>query len=94
MREPGVSAPDRVDADEAAGVEELGSDHEHRQVDDAGQSQRDEHVQALEAEHALPLGVVPGGHTPIGERRVEVDRVRHHGRADDPDREVEGVVSG
>ena len=54
-----------------------------------GQAERDQDVEALEAEHAAALAVVADGHAALGQRRVEVDGVRHHGRADDPDRQVE-----
>ena len=40
-----------------------------------------------------PLRVVAGLHALLGERRVQIDHMRHHGRADDPDREINGVAA-
>ena len=70
-------------------MEELGGDGEHRHVDQAGEAERDDHVQALEAQHAAALAVVAAGHAALGQRGVQVDDVWHHGRADDADGEVE-----
>ena len=45
---------------------------------------------ALEAQDARALARRRGmGMRPLRQRRVQVDRVRHHRRADDPDGEVE-----
>ena len=53
----------------------------------ARDAHRDHHVDQLEAEDPALL-LLGRAHDPVlGERRVEVDHVRHHGRADDPDRE-------
>ncbi len=84
-----VSLWDRAQARERGGVEELRGDGQHRHVDEAGEAERDDHVEALEAQHAAALAVVAAGHAAVGQRRVQVDHVRHHGRADDPDREVQ-----
>ncbi len=43
-------AVDRVDAGQAAAVEERGGDDHHREVDHAGQRERDDDVDLLEAE--------------------------------------------
>ena len=48
---------------------------------------------ALEAQHAAALAVVAAGHAALGQRGVQVDHVRHHGRADDADREVERAAA-
>ena len=72
-------------------MEEFRCDGEHAHVDQPGEAEGDDHVEALEAEHAGSLGVVVNRHAALRERGVEVDGVRHHGRADDPDREVEGL---
>ena len=82
---------DRVDAGQTRAVEELGGDGQHGQVDQPGEAERDDHVGALEPKHAGALGVVVDGHAALGERGVEIDGVRHDGRADDPDREVQGL---
>ena len=76
-------------ARERGSVEELGGDGEHRHVDDAGEAEGDDHVEALEAQHAAAFVVVAAGHAALGQRGVEIDDVRHDGRADDPDGEVE-----
>ena len=56
---------------------------------EAGEAEGDDHVEALETEHAGALGVVADRHASFGQGGVEVDRVRHHGRADDPDGDVD-----
>ena len=84
---------DRAQTREGRGVEELGGDGEHRHVDQAGEAERDDHVEALEAQHAAALAVVAAGHAALGQRGVQVDHVRHHGRADDADGEVERAAA-
>ncbi len=56
---------------------------EHRHVDHARHAHGDQHVEALEAEHAPALVVARRLDPPLGERRVQVDHVRHHGGAED-----------
>ena len=72
-------------------MEELRRDGQHRHVDEPGDAQGDDHVDPLEAQHAPALVVVSAGHAPARQRRVQVDHVRHHRRADDPDRQVQRV---
>ncbi len=47
-----------ADAARARWCEELGGDREHRHVDEPGEAERDDHVEALEAQHARALAIV------------------------------------
>ena len=82
-----VCALERVDVAVAAAVERARRHHQHRHVDQPGDRHRDEHVDSRVAKER-PCILVGLGHEPVlGQRRVQVDHVRHDGRADDPDRE-------
>ncbi len=88
-----VRAVERVDVEEARAEERRRSHHEHRDVDQAGDRHRDDHVDARVAEERLRV-LVRLGHEPVlGQRRVEVDDVRHDRRAEDPDREEERLAA-
>ena len=41
----------------------------------------------LDESQPASLVVVPGHHPPLGQGRVQIDHVRHHGGAEDPDGE-------
>jgi hypothetical protein len=77
--------------DSFRGVEQLGGDRQHGHVHDPRQAQGNEHVHPLEAQDAPALTVVQGRHAILGEGRMEVDHVRHHGRTDDPDPQVQSA---
>ncbi len=87
LREPGMGRFDRVDVGPAGAVEQVRRDQDHRQVDHAGQSQRDVDVEAGEAEQRAAFTVVGRLHPPLGQCRVQVDDVRHHGGPDDAGRQ-------
>ena len=89
--EPRVRALDRVDAGAARVVEDGCRDDEHRHVDDAGDPHRDDDVDLAEVEQPAALAVVARLEAILDERRVQVDDVRHHGRAEDPRREQDAV---
>ena len=80
---------DRV---EPARVEHRSRHGEHGHVDRARDAHRDHYVDELESEDAAARLVVHAHDPPLGERGVEVDHVRHHGRADDPDRQQRGLA--
>ena len=89
--EAGVRALDRVDVGAAAVVEQLRRDDEHRQVDDPGEAHREHDVEALEAQQLALLAPCLRRDPVRGQRRVQVDDVRHHGRAEDADGEQHAV---
>ncbi len=66
---------------------------QHRQVDQAGRAERDEHVEPLEAEQLAALGVVAAVHTGLGQGRVQVDDMRHDGSPDDARDEQQAVAA-
>ena len=69
------------------------SDHEHREIDQAGNRHREHDVDPRVAVEATRLAVVARDDAVLGERRVQVDHVRHHRRAEDPDREQHRVAA-
>ena len=71
-----------------------GGDDHHREVDHARERERDHDVDLLEAEDLLLLLVVAADDPPLGQRRVQVDDVRHHRRADDPGGEQDALGAG
>ena len=81
-------------AAQPAAVEERRRHDHHREVDHAGERHRDHHVDLLEAEDAPPLAVVSPHDPALGERRMQVDDVRHHGGADDPGRQQDALGAG
>jgi hypothetical protein len=87
---------DRVELGQAARVEQRCGDDQHRHVDQAGDAHRDRHVQALEAQQLAPLAVVARADAVLGERRVQVDDVRHDRRAEDAggQQHAVGVLEG
>jgi hypothetical protein len=87
--ELGMGLLERAQPGQPTGVEQLGRNGEYRQVEQAGKAKRNDQVEALEADHSGALPVVAARHSPLGERGLKVDRVRHHGGADDPGRDVE-----
>ena len=89
-----VRALDRVDPRQARAVERGRRDDQHRHVDHPGEPHGDEDVDPLEAEQPPALGDVTRADPVLGEGRVEVDHVRHHGRAEDADREQYGLATG
>jgi hypothetical protein len=60
----------------------------------AGRLKRDDHVNALEAQHLAALGIVAAGHPPLGQGRVQVDHMRHDRGPDDAGHQQQDVVSG
>jgi hypothetical protein len=82
---------DRLDLRRAGVVEQGGGDDEHRQVDQPRGPHRDDDVHALEAQEALALLLTLGPYAVLGQRRVQVDDVRHDGRAEDAHGEQDAV---
>jgi hypothetical protein len=78
-----VCAFDGADRFVPGGVEQAGRHEQHAQVDDPGQPETDEHVQPGGPQERPPPVDVTRRHAPLGQRRVQVDDVRHHGGADD-----------
>ena len=72
---------------QAALVEEGRRHDHHREVDHAGERHRDHDVDLLEPRMRRRSLVVAAHDPALGERRVQVDDVRHHGGADDSRRE-------
>jgi len=70
-------------------VEGAGGNGEHRHVHQASQAQRHDHVQLLEPEQAVAVAFAAAEHVIFGQGRMQVDDVRHHGGAEDPDRQVQ-----
>ena len=70
-----------------AGVERARRHHHHRHVDEAGDRQRDDDFPVGEFQHHAPVIVVVNRHPRLGQAGMQIDRVRHHGGADDADRE-------
>ena len=82
-----VRGLERGDVEDAGAVEDRRGDDQHRHVDQAGDRHRDHHVDLRVVVEAPRLRVVARDDAVLGQRRVEVDHVRHHRRAEDPDRE-------
>jgi hypothetical protein len=70
-------------------VEGTGGDGEHRHVHQAGQAQSREHVQLLEPDHAAAVAVIAARRAVLGQGRMQVDDMRHHGGAEDPGRQIQ-----
>ena len=64
-------------------MEDGGGHDQHRHVDEPGDRHRDHDVDLLEAEDAPALVGIRADHAPLRQRRMQVDHVRHHGRAQD-----------
>ena len=88
-----VGALDRVDPVQRRLEEERRGDDQHRHVDEAGDPHRDRHVEALEAQQRALLVVVARPDAVLRERGVQVDDVRHHGRAEDAAGEQDAVAA-
>ena len=80
---------DGVQSGQRRGVEGAGGHGEHRHVHQADQAQSREHVQLLEPEQAAAVAVIVAGRAVLGHGRMQVDDMRHHGSAEDPDRQVQ-----
>jgi len=91
--EPGVHHTEIFSPGDAAGVKDSRGDHQHAEVDQAGDRHRDDHIDAPEAVDPPALQVSLALDPMLGERRVEVDDMRHHGGAEDPDREIDTARS-
>jgi hypothetical protein len=78
---------------QAAPEEDGGGDDEHRDVDQAREGHRDQHVDPRVPVQRLRLRVVLRDDPLLRERRMEVDDVRHHRCAEDPDREEHRLVA-
>ena len=88
VAEPVCNVPEVVaDVVETARVEGRSGGDQHAHVDHAGNAHRDEHVDELEAEEPSLRVVALRDDAVLRQGRVQVDHVRHHGRAEDPDRE-------
>ena len=68
---------------DVVGVQRGRGDGEHRNVDEAGQTHRDDHVPLLEVEDLLLLFLGRTDDSTLREGRVQVDHVWHHRRAQD-----------
>ncbi len=75
-------------------MQHRGGRDEHAGVDEPGEPEREDDVDHLEPEHLAPLLGGAADHAPLGERRVQVDDVRHHGRAEDADGEQDRAAAG
>ena len=70
-----------------AGMERARRHHHHRHIDQAGDGQRDDDFAVGKSQHLAPLVVVASRHPRLGQAGMQIDRMRHHGGADDADRE-------
>ena len=70
-----------------AGVERARRHHHHRHIDQAGDRQRDDDFAVGEFQHHAPVVVAVSRHPRLGQAGMQIDGVRHHGGADDADRE-------
>ena len=87
---PGQTGVDRlqvVGVGEPAPGEQRRGHEEHRDVDEPGQAHGHRDVDALMPQQMLPLDDVRGRDPLLGERRMQIDRVRHDGGAEDAGRE-------
>ena len=72
-------------------VEHGGGHHHHRHVDGARQQQGRDDLAVRIAQEQPALARVAGGRAILRQAGVEIDRVRHDGRADDRDRQGDGL---
>jgi len=70
-----------------ARVERAGGHRHHRHIDEPRQGERDDHLAVGEAQQLAPLIVVTRRRAVLGQAGMEIDRMRHHRRADDADRD-------
>ncbi len=75
-------------------MEDAGGHDQHRHVDEPGDRHGDDDVDLLEAEDAAALVGSAPDHAALGQRRVQVDHVRHDGRAQDPGRQEHALGVG
>ena len=68
-----------------------GGHDQHRGVDQPGDAHRDHDVDQLEAEEPVQLLRIARHDPVLGQRRVQEDDVRHHGRAEDADRQQDAL---
>ena len=80
-----------ADAEQASCVEDRGGRREHGQVDEAGDAHRDHDVHHLEVKDLSPCLLVRADDPLLGQRRVQVDHVRHHRGAQDARGEQDGL---
>ena len=77
-----------------AGMERARRHHHHGHVDEAGDGERDDDFAVGEAQHHAPVVVVAHRHARLGQAGMQIDRVRHHGGADDADGEQQRLGVG
>ena len=68
-----------------AGMERARRHHHHGHVDEAGDGKRGDDFLVGEAQHLAPVVVVANRHACLRQAGMQIDRVRHHGCADDAD---------
>jgi hypothetical protein len=84
-----VRLAEGVQPGQRRGMEGTGGNGEHRHVHQAGQAQSHQHVQLLEPEQAMAAAFVAAGRAVLGQGRMQVDDMRHHGGAENPGRQVQ-----
>ena len=76
----------------AAAVEHRRGHHQNRAVEEEREHQRDRRVDRRIADRLAAAGEVVAVFPRLHDRRVQIEVVRHHRRAEDADRDVEHVV--
>ena len=84
-REQAIRVADLRHVVAATPVERCGGDDQDSGVDEKGERQRDDGVDRREADRLALVAAVAGLH----ERRVKIQIVRHHRRAEDADRQIQ-----
>ena len=77
-----------------AGVERAGRHHHHGDVDETGDRKRDDDFAVGESQDHAPVIVVADRHPRLGQAGMQINRVRHHGGADDADRQHQRLGVG
>ena len=77
-----------------AGMESARGHHHHRHVDEAGDRQRDKDFPIRDTHHGVFLIVIMGRYARLGQAGMQVDRVRHHRRTDNADRQQQRLGIG
>ena len=72
-------------------AQHLSGDDQHGEVDQAGDDHRHHHVHPRAAQQHATLALGVADAPALDQRAVQVDHVRHHGRADDPRGEQDAV---
>ena len=80
-----------ADAGHSRLVKKRRGDAEHGEVDHSGRAEADNAVPLVVAQERLAFLVAGGPDPVLLQRRVQVDHVRHDGRADDPDGQAQRV---